>query len=86
MYILIYILFYFFNGFSSFSYFYLHDTPIGNKINVIGNKYAISSEGIADASQNSSAALVMANNDLDEAIGLLLVIKFSNQQRKWVVH
>lgn len=44
---------------------------IGNKINAIGNKYAISSEGIAEALQNSSASLKMANNDLDESIALI---------------
>lgn len=44
---------------------------IGNKINAIGNKYAISSEGISEALQNSSAALKMANNDLDESIALI---------------
>lgn len=44
---------------------------VGNKINAIGNKYAISSEGISEALQNSSAALVMANNDLDEAIAMI---------------
>lgn len=44
---------------------------IGNKINAVGNKYAISSEGISDALQNSSAALRMANNDLDESIAMI---------------
>lgn len=43
---------------------------IGDKINAIGNKYSISTEGIAEALQNSSAALSVAGNDLDESIAL----------------
>ena len=44
---------------------------VGNKINAIGNKYTISSEGIADGLQNASAALKVAGNDLDETIALI---------------
>lgn len=44
---------------------------VGNKINAIGNKYAISSEGIADGLQNTSAALKVAGNDLNETIALI---------------
>ena len=44
---------------------------IGDRINAIGNKYSISSEGISDALQNSSAALKVAGNDLDETIALI---------------
>lgn len=44
---------------------------VGNKINAIGNKYAIDSEGIADGLQNASAALKVAGNDLNETISLI---------------
>ena len=44
---------------------------IGDRINAIGNKYAISSEGIADGLQNASAALKVAGNDLNETIALI---------------
>lgn len=44
---------------------------IGNKINAIGNKYSIDSEGIADGLQNASAALKVAGNDLNDTIALL---------------
>ncbi len=44
---------------------------IASKINKIGDRYAISSAGIAEALQNSSAALRMANNNLDESIALI---------------
>lgn len=44
---------------------------VGNKINAIGNKYAIDSEGIADGLQNASAALKVAGNDLNETIALI---------------
>ena len=44
---------------------------VGNKINKIGNEYAIDSEGIADGLQNASAALKVAGNDLNETIALI---------------
>lgn len=44
---------------------------VGNKINAIGNKYSIDSEGIADGLQNASAALKVAGNDLNETISLI---------------
>lgn len=44
---------------------------VGDKINAIGNKYAIDSEGIADGLQNASAALKVAGNDLNETIALI---------------
>lgn len=44
---------------------------VGNKINAIGNKYSISSEGIADGLQNTSMALKVAGNDLNETIALI---------------
>lgn len=44
---------------------------IGDKINKIGNEFAIDSEGVSDALSKSSAALRMANNDLDESIAIV---------------
>ena len=44
---------------------------VGDKINAIGNKYAISSESLSDGLQNTSAALKMAGNDLNETISLI---------------
>ncbi len=44
---------------------------VGDKINAIGNKYSIDSEGIADGLQNASAALKIAGNDLNETISLI---------------
>jgi len=44
---------------------------IGNKVNKVGNEFAISSEGVSDALQNSAAALHMANNDLNESIAIV---------------
>lgn len=44
---------------------------IGDRINKVGNEFAIDSEGVSDALQNSSAALRMANNDLDESIAIV---------------
>ena len=44
---------------------------VGNKINAIGNKYAIDSEGIADGLLNASAVLKDAGNDLNETIALI---------------
>lgn len=44
---------------------------IGDKINKVGNEFAIDSEGVSDALQNSSAALRMANNNLDESIAIV---------------
>ena len=44
---------------------------VGDKINAIGQKYAIDSEGIADGLQNASAALKVAGNDLNETIALI---------------
>ena len=44
---------------------------VGDKINAIGNKYTIDSEGIADGLQNASAALRVAGNDLNETIALI---------------
>lgn len=42
-----------------------------DKMNLIGNNYAISTNGISDALMRSSSALVAANNDIDESIALI---------------
>lgn len=44
---------------------------IVDKFNQIGNNYAITSQGIGEAMENSAAALVAANNDLDQSIALI---------------
>ena len=41
-----------------------------DKFNEVGNNFAISSKGIGDALQRSSAALAAAGNTLDESIGM----------------
>lgn len=43
---------------------------IVDKFNEVGNNFAISSKGVGDALQRSSAALAAAGNTLDESIGL----------------
>ena len=45
---------------------------IVDKYNEVGNKYAISAAGIGEALQRSAAALSVANNTLDESIGLVV--------------
>ena len=45
---------------------------IVDKYNEVGNKYAISAAGIGEALQRSSAALAVANNSLEESIGLVV--------------
>nr|DAJ77297.1 MAG TPA: minor tail protein [Caudoviricetes sp.] len=42
-----------------------------DKMNLIGNRYAIDSKGVGDALQRSASSLVAAGNDLDEAIALI---------------
>lgn len=44
---------------------------IVDKMNEIGNNYAISTDGVATALQNSAASLVTAGNDIDEAVALV---------------
>ena len=41
-----------------------------DKLNIIGNNFAISTEGLATALKDSAAALRVAGNDLDESIAL----------------
>lgn len=43
---------------------------IVDKYNEVGNNYAISSSGIAEALQRSASALAQANNDINQSIGL----------------
>lgn len=42
-----------------------------DKMNLVGNNYAISTNGISDALMRSSSALVAANNNIDESIALI---------------
>lgn len=42
-----------------------------DKMNEVGNKFAIDSEGIGNALQRSASSLVAAGNDLDESIALV---------------
>ena len=49
----------------------LEKMDIVDKLNEIGNNYAISTDGIATALQDSASALVTAYNDIDEAIALI---------------
>lgn len=49
----------------------LSGTEIIDKLNNIGNHYAISTDGIATALQVSASALTTAGNDLDESIALI---------------
>lgn len=44
---------------------------IVDKMNEIGNRYAISSAGVGEALQRSASALVASGNDLDEAIAMI---------------
>lgn len=42
-----------------------------DKMNLVGNNYAISTDGIATALQNSGSALVAAGNDFDKSVALV---------------
>lgn len=42
-----------------------------DKMNLIGNNYAISTDGIATALQNSGSALIAAGNDFDKSIAMV---------------
>lgn len=48
----------------------LEKIDIVDKLNLIGNNFAISTDGLATALQNSASALKTANNDIDESIAL----------------
>jgi len=43
-----------------------------DKLNEVGNNFAVSSSGIGDALQRSSAAMANAGNSLDQTIGLIV--------------
>lgn len=45
---------------------------IVNKLNEVGNDYAIDSAGLGEALKRSSAALAQGGNDLNESIGLIV--------------
>ena len=49
----------------------LDKQAIIDKLNKIGDEYAISTDGLATALQDSASALTTANNDMDEAAALL---------------
>ena len=49
----------------------LDKIEIVDKLNLIGNEFSISSDGIATALQDSASALTTASNDIDEAIALV---------------
>lgn len=48
----------------------LDKMDIIDKLNIVGNNYAISTDELAQALQNSASALKVAGNDIDEAIAL----------------
>ena len=48
----------------------LEKIEIVDKLNYIGNNFAISTDGLATALQNSASALKTAGNDINESIAL----------------
>ena len=54
----------------SAAYNELDKIDIVDKLNLIGNNFAISTDGLATALQNSASALKTAQNDIDESIAL----------------
>lgn len=48
----------------------LDKIDIVDKLNIIGNNFAISTDGLATALQESASALTTAGNDMDEAVAL----------------
>ena len=52
------------------SYKNLDKMDIIDVLNIIGNNYSISTDGLATALKDSASALVTANNDLNEAVSL----------------
>lgn len=55
----------------SAAYSELEKIDIVDKLNLIGNNFAISTDGLASALQRSASALKTAGNDIDEAIALV---------------
>ena len=55
----------------SAAYSELKKIDIVDKLNLIGNNFAISTDGLASALQRSASALKTAGNDIDEAIALV---------------
>lgn len=55
----------------SSAYSELDKMNIVDKLNEVGNNYAISTDGIATALQKSASALKTAGNDMDEAVALV---------------
>jgi hypothetical protein len=54
----------------SAAYDELDKIDIVDKLNIIGNNFAISTDGLATALKDSASALRTANNDMDEAVAL----------------
>lgn len=54
----------------SAAYSELDKMSIVDKLNEVGNNFAISTDGLATALQNSASALKTAGNDINEAIAL----------------
>ena len=46
-------------------------TSIMDKVNLVGNRFAIANIDIMEALKNSSSAMAVANNTLDETIALI---------------
>lgn len=61
-----------------------------DKMNLIGNNYAISTDGIATALTNSGSALVAAGNDFDKSVALVTaansVVQDPSQVGKYSAH
>lgn len=55
----------------SAAYDELDKTQIIDKLNLVGNNFAISTDGLATALQKSASALRTAGNDMDEAVALV---------------
>ena len=55
----------------SAAYSDLSKSDIVDKLNEVGNNYAISTDGLASALQKSASALTTAGNDMDEAVALI---------------
>lgn len=49
----------------------LEKIDIVDKLNNIGNKYSISTDGLATALKTSASALTTANNDMDKAVAII---------------
>lgn len=46
-------------------------TSIMDKVNLVGNRFALANSDVMTALKNSSSAMAVANNSLDETIALI---------------